>query len=130
MLGLKRGTVALLSHDPQWTIEANNTILELQNLLGSLAEDIQHIGSTAIAAVHAKPILDIAVAVEDFTNLGRICEILESKGYQFFGSDIPGQYLFGCGNGDVRTQHVHFVMRDSDAWVNSQYISPQGKGIQ
>lgn len=66
MIGLKRGTVALFDHEKEWEIEAQNTISRLKNILGDVAKDIQHIGSTSILSIKAKPIIDIVVAVDDF----------------------------------------------------------------
>ena len=48
MTGLKRGTVALSPHDPEWAWQAQETIGVLREVFGDRAEDIQHIGSTAI----------------------------------------------------------------------------------
>lgn len=68
-LGLKRGTVQLEPHDKQWDEIAIQTIKTLKSILGDDAIDIQHIGSTAIPAIKAKPIIDIAVGVTDFENM-------------------------------------------------------------
>ena len=66
MLGLKRGTVKLVPHEEAWEREAEETIRRLRTLLGDAAADIRHVGSTAIPGIMAKPIVDIAVAAEDF----------------------------------------------------------------
>ena len=68
-LGLKRGTVQLEPRDKQWDDVAVQTIKTLKSILGDDAIDIQHIGSTAIPAIKAKPIIDIAVGVTDFENM-------------------------------------------------------------
>ena len=68
-LGLKRGTVQLEPHDKQWDEAAIQTIKKLKSILGDDAVDIQHIGSTAIPAIKAKPIIDIAVGVTDFEKI-------------------------------------------------------------
>ena len=65
MLGLKRGTVALLPHQTLWDDVAAKTIMLLKSLLNDVAIDIQHVGSTAIPNVWAKPIIDIIVGVEN-----------------------------------------------------------------
>ena len=65
-LGLKRGIVQLEPHDKQWDEVAIQTIKILKSILGDDAIDIQHIGSTAIPAIKAKPIIDIVVGVTDF----------------------------------------------------------------
>ena len=63
MTGLKRGTVKLLPYQEEWAENAKNTIALLRNILGDTAIDIQHIGSTAVPHIHAKPIIDIAVGI-------------------------------------------------------------------
>lgn len=48
MIGLKRGAVVLREHEKEWEIEAQNTISHLKKILGNVAKDIQHVGSTSI----------------------------------------------------------------------------------
>ena len=61
MLGLKRSAVRLFPHDPAWEEPALDAIMRLRGVLGHAAQDIQHIGSTSIPHIAAKPIIDIAV---------------------------------------------------------------------
>ena len=68
MLGLQRGKVCLSEHNIKWISEAEKTIQKLWHVLGPHAVDIQHVGSTSIRYIHAKPIIDIAVAVDNFNN--------------------------------------------------------------
>ena len=76
MIGLKRGTVRLTVHQDEWIDEAENTIKELKKLLGDTAIDIQHIGSTAIPSIHAKPIIDIVIGVRELNDIQPYIEIL------------------------------------------------------
>lgn len=69
MIGLKRGTVQLCEHEKEWEIEAQNTIVRLKEILGDVIKDIQHVGSTSILTIKAKPIIDIAVAVDEFDDI-------------------------------------------------------------
>ncbi len=69
MLGLKRGAVALYPHEKAWETEAQATMARLRQILGSVAVEMAHVGSTAIPTIQAKPIIDIAVAVDDFDAL-------------------------------------------------------------
>ena len=50
---------------------AKEIIVKLKDIFGDVATDIQHVGSTAIRGIKAKPIIDIAVSVADFTKLKR-----------------------------------------------------------
>lgn len=117
-LGLRRGTVAVEPHDRQWEVAAQQTISKLREILGDTAVDIQHIGSTSIKDICAKPIIDIAVGVRDFSDILEKNEILEKNGFIFRGQDVPDQYLYVCGDEDSRTHHIHTVIYDSEAWNN------------
>ena len=79
-LGLKRGIVQLEPHDKQWDEAAIQTIKILKSILGDDAIDIQHIGSTAIPAIKAKPIIDIVVGVTDFDKVMLHNEQLQTSG--------------------------------------------------
>lgn len=78
-LGLKRGIVQLEPHDKQWDEAAIQTIRKLKSILGDDAIDIQHIGSTAIPAIKAETIIDIAVGVTDFERIISHNEKLENE---------------------------------------------------
>jgi GrpB-like predicted nucleotidyltransferase (UPF0157 family) len=58
ILGLKGASVELVDHDPAWGTLAAQDIEELWNIFGLTAKDIQHVGSTAIHGIKAKPIID------------------------------------------------------------------------
>lgn len=80
MIGLKRGTIKLCEHEKEWETEAQNTISRLKQILGNVIKDIQHVGSTSIRSIKAKPIIDIAVAVDDFDNMLRFEKELKDNG--------------------------------------------------
>lgn len=120
MIGLKKGTVKLIAHQDEWDIEAKRTIEELKHLLNNTAIDIQHIGSTAISSIHAKPIIDIAVGVYDLMDIMPYIEVLEKNGFIFRGEDVSKQVLFVKGNfeKDFRTHHIHVVKWNENEWNN------------
>ena len=118
VLGLKRGTVAVELHDPEWERVAKATIEKLRRLLSGVALDIQHIGSTAIKNIVAKPIIDIVVGVSDFDRIFKLNPVLEENGFIFRGQDVPNQYLYVCGDADSRTHHIHVVLCYSIYWNN------------
>lgn len=117
-LGLIRGTVNLLPHEEQWDKTAKETILALKSLLGDVAIDIQHIGSTAINGIYAKPIIDIAVAVDSLDSIKPYIDLLEQNGIIFRNEDVCGQLLFVIGDDETRTHHIHIVIWNSTAWQN------------
>ena len=87
MIGLKRGTVKLIIHQEKWDNEANRTIKELKDFLGNVAIDIQHIGSTAIASIHAKPIIDIVIGVYNLIDIIPYIDVLKENYDLYKGRD-------------------------------------------
>ena len=59
MVGLKRDEVTLHDHQIEWSDNAKTIINNLKSVLDDTAIDIQHIGSTAIRHIKAKPMLSI-----------------------------------------------------------------------
>ncbi len=119
-LGLKKGTVHLEPHDKQWDEIAAQTIKTLKSILGDDAIDIQHIGSTAIPAIKAKPIIDIVVGTTDFERIMSHNEQLENEGIFYRGSDVEHQVLYVIGDmeKDIRTHHIHVVKWNGTEWKN------------
>lgn len=119
MIGCTRGTVKLCEHEKEWEIEAKNTISRLKRILGDLIKDIQHVGSTAILSIKAKPIIDIAVAVDDFDAVLRLEKELKDNRPNALGN----QLLFACGSfyegtGNRQTHFIHIVRTNSMDWIN------------
>jgi len=122
MLGLKRGTVMLRPHENQWEEQARQVIAILREVLGDVARDIQHIGSTSINHICAKPILDIVVGMDDPEQVLDFLPMLEEQGVIFrsHGADDEGGLLFVTGDfsADTRTSHIHVVVWRGKAWYN------------
>ena len=119
-IGMKRGTVYLEPHQSEWERAAEETIRTLKSILGDIAADIQHIGSTSIKTISAKPIIDIAVAVKDFDSILSMREELRQNDIIYRFEESPGQLLFIMGDfeKDTRSHHIHAVLYGSDEWNN------------
>lgn len=124
MLGLKRGTVQFCEHEQAWEIEAQNTIIRLKEILGAVIKDIQHVGSTSIPSIKAKPIIDIAIAVDDFEDVLLLEEELKKQGFYYRPKvDLGEQLLFASGSyydntSDLQTHFIHIVKTGSMDWRN------------
>lgn len=118
MIGLKRGTVKLVSYQKEWSDNAKNIIQLLWQLLGDTVIDIQHVGSTAISSIHAKPIIDISVALNDLNDILPYIEKLDKQSIIFRGEIISGELLFVMGNNKIRTHHIHIVKWNGKEWNN------------
>ncbi len=123
-IGLRRGTVRLADHQEIWEHEAKRTITELKVIFGAAALDVQHVGSTSIPSIKAKPIIDVAVAVQRFDNAMKLIPALERHGYYYRPEAEPmAQMLFAKGSyydgtGDTQTHFVHVVQAASREWID------------
>ena len=73
--------IVLASHNPEWVYWAKEEIRLLYKLLLDFSPIINHIGSTAIPAIYAKPIIDILVEVSGDSDWQRMKVLLEKSGY-------------------------------------------------
>ena len=123
-LGLKRGIVQLEPHDNNWDKIAHQTINTLYSILGCDVVDIQHIGSTSIQMIKAKPIIDIVVGVIDFNKVLSHNEQLQQEGIFYRGIDLNQQMLYVMGNidEDIRTHHIHIVKWNENEWKDYVYF--------
>lgn len=117
-LGLKRGTVRLEPHDPAWDDVAREVISLLWNVLGGDAVDIQHVGSTAIPSIDAKPIIDIAVAVKRPEALEEYDDVLEKRGVIFRKTERDDDRFYVMGDAESRSCHIHMVPANGLKWEN------------
>lgn len=118
MVGLKRGTVLMCNYCAEWEIEAKNIIVQLKEVLGAYAVDIQHIGSTSIKGIKAKPIIDIAIGVKDFADLDNYLEPLLNIGvYKSSGQPFEDIILFSKDddNGN-RVNNIQVVIYGEEQW--------------
>jgi len=118
MLGLKRGKVKLSLYNQKWQEIFKKEKKMLQKALGKMIIDIQHVGSTAVSRIPAKPIIDIAVAVPELSRkeVEKYIEPLKKVGYEYRGEDRPREHLFVKGGEEKRICHLHMVKFDSKAW--------------
>lgn len=117
-LGLEKSEVRLVPHDPSWIALGEFECATVAGLLGEAAVQVVHVGSTSVPDLEAKPILDIAAAVRDDTEIDEVVARLGAGGEYLYDGDRGGDggLLFVRERGTLRTVHVHVVGRSSQAW--------------
>lgn len=117
-IGLKRGTVILEDYDENWHLEAMKTINILKSILKDKYVEIEHVGSTSIKGFRAKPIIDIAVGVNDFDLILDMNDELEKNNIILRNDDRPRELLFCIGdyNDNFVTHHIHVVLYDTEEY--------------
>jgi len=109
-LGLAAGKTQLVPYDPDWAALFREEQIRLIGLLGPLILDIQHVGSTAIPACLAKPILDLSISVADLQSTDGLIQLLSNQGWEFKGeAGIPGRHFLIKGPPAGRTHHLHIA---------------------
>jgi GrpB-like predicted nucleotidyltransferase (UPF0157 family) len=120
MIGLEKGIVRVVPHHPSWGDVFEQERRVLQEHFGGRVLDIQHVGSTSVPGLDAKPIIDIAIAVASPAVIPTCRQQLCYLGYSDRGdSGTEGGYLFvKVRSPEVRTHHLHMVAIDDPQWRN------------
>ncbi|HEY7770989.1 GrpB family protein [Longimicrobium sp.] len=101
--------VEVVPHDPRWRDAFESEAERIVAALGPNVFAIHHIGSTAIPGIHAKPVIDLLVEVDDIEAIDARGSAMESIGYQVMGEfGMPGRRYFRKDDRDgTRTHQVH-----------------------
>ena len=107
MIGLARGTVQLQLYLPEWKTLFEREAALLRSAMGAAAQHIEHIGSTAIEGMPAKPIIDLLVVVNILNEAGVWISTLEALGYEQRVNDtVTDRLFFAKGTPSSRTHHL------------------------
>lgn len=119
MIGLKSGFVKLYPYDIEWQSVFDIEKALLMEKIGEHVLDIQHVGSTSIPGLEAKPIIDIAIGVASL-EIGLNCiEPLSKIGYEYKNdAGIPGRHFFAKGDKEKRTHYLHIEVINGQLWNN------------
>jgi GrpB-like predicted nucleotidyltransferase (UPF0157 family) len=112
--------VYVVSYDPRWPSLFTLERSRVEAVLGSLAQAIEHVGSTAVPGLDAKPVIDLMVGVRDVRNADRCIRPLEGIGYSYWAENPnPDRALFvkfvDAGR-TSRTHNLHVVEMGGDLW--------------
>lgn len=107
--------VVVLPYDGQWKQDFLMIKVELTSALGQLAMGIEHVGSTSVEGLSAKPIIDIDVVIKDYTVLEEVVSALGAIGYRHQGDlGIAGREAFKYdGKEHLRKHHLYVCSEDS-----------------
>ncbi len=78
---MKTKNVIVLPYDPEWKNDFDEIKQEIVNAIGDLIVCIEHVGSTSVEGLSAKPIIDIDVVISDYSVFDSIVSKLSAIGY-------------------------------------------------
>jgi GrpB-like predicted nucleotidyltransferase (UPF0157 family) len=121
MTGLKRHTVQVVDYDPEWAVRFEAEARAIRRTAGDLNLKVEHVGSTAVSGLPAKPVIDIAVAVQTRDVVPVLAHHLTAIGYidrGDKGAADGGHLLIKESAPDVRIVHLHIVEETDIRWQN------------
>jgi predicted acetyltransferase/GrpB-like predicted nucleotidyltransferase (UPF0157 family) len=117
-LGLERRTVRLVEADPDWPARFEQLAGPLRDALRDDVGAVEHVGSTAVPGLAAKPILDVVIGLTSGATAAAVVARLTPMGYEFRGDkgDEGGLLFVLDDKPDHRVAHLHVVRYDDARW--------------
>lgn len=117
MYGMNKSELRLLPHDDSWKDDFTAEHKRIESAVADSSVRIEHVGSTAIPTVCAKPILDIAIlcAAE---NLEAVADALAKLGYEYRGQfDEEGAHFYAVlDKNNIRFCQAHIYTEANADW--------------
>ena len=120
--------VVVVPYDTEWPLRFEALRTPVSNAVGDIANTIEHVGSTAVPGLAAKPIVDMTVAIDSAADIPLAIARLERLGYRHRGDlgiagreafhaprDLPAHRLYVCARGSIALAN-HIAFRD---WLRS-----------
>ena len=97
-IGLKKGFVKVKKYNSKWREGFNKEKKNLKKIFGHVAISIEHVGSTSVVGLSAKPIIDIAIGVDSLKDITKVKEkILKFSHYSIKENNADGEILMRRG---------------------------------
>lgn len=116
--------VVLQPYDPRWIDRARTENDRVEELLEPwLVDGVQHIGSTAVVGLIAKPIIDLIASVRDLSNISLVASgRLTAEGWTYVDPEFDAQpwrrfFIKTDTSGRHRQSHLHIVQAGGSKWV-------------
>lgn len=107
-----REQIVLLPHDPAWLTAASDEGARIVRACSPAVQRVEHIGSTSVPGLIAKPVLDLMPILHSFEDGFACVAPMRAMGYWYAGDfGIPGRHLFVKGS--PRTHHAHMLVDGS-----------------
>lgn len=133
-MGNPQERIVIENYNPEWAVEFARLKAVYQRYLGHLLLNIQHVGSTSVVGLAAKPILDIDLIIPNKSFFDSVVEVLSQLGYTHRGDlgiidwevfrrntavtpedgsdrEWPKHHVYVCIRGSVSLQN-HLLFRD------------------
>ena len=114
---MKRASVTLEDYDPSWPSMFED---EKRHLMAIAREwchgGIEHVGSTAVPGMVAKPVIDVMFGVKSLKESKPAIEVLVESGYEYSPYKTEVMHWFCKPSDAFRTHHLHLIPFESPLW--------------
>jgi GrpB-like predicted nucleotidyltransferase (UPF0157 family) len=113
--------VKVVDYDPNWPLLFEEEKAKILKVIAKKVVAVEHVGSTAVQGLGAKPIVDIMVGIRHLSDAQGCIGPLETIGYEYvpeYEDSIPERRYFRKGPSNVPNKHyhLHMVEYSSDFW--------------
>lgn len=112
--------ILLVPYDSQWPEKFESEVARLRDAAGNSFTRIEHIGSTAVPGLLAKPVIDIMATVKNLQEDAAFIEPLARRGWAYISKyevEMPERRFFRKSVLGKRSHHLHVVEKDSEFWT-------------
>jgi GrpB-like predicted nucleotidyltransferase (UPF0157 family) len=112
--------IVIVEYDPLWPRLYTQELEKLMAILRPVVTASEHIGSTSVPGLAAKPIIDIMAAVSSPDSVLAYLEPLEALGYTYipeYENILPERRYFNKGEDGIDTYHLHVVEKGKGFWT-------------
>ena len=108
------------AYNPDWPAQFEQERAHLQAALGDRIDRIEHIGSTAVPGLGAKPVIDMLVGLRALADAADCIAPVVGLGYHYvpeFEDELPDRRFFRRDTNGQRSHHIHMVEVGSPFWL-------------
>jgi GrpB-like predicted nucleotidyltransferase (UPF0157 family) len=110
----------VVEHDPEWAETFSAEKVRLEAVFADIDAKIEHVGSTSVPGLSAKPIIDICVGIPRLADAEARVDDMASLGYEYvpeFEAEIPDRRYFRRPHARPRSHHVHCCVLGDPIWT-------------
>lgn len=116
---MKKIEVVLSDYDPNWEEQFLDEKRSIQEAIGPAILGMEHIGSTSIKGLKAKPIVGILLGIQSIEEVSELIEALRNIGYEYVPKpELMDRRFFRKGLWGQGTCHLHICEYNSSEWID------------
>jgi GrpB-like predicted nucleotidyltransferase (UPF0157 family) len=116
---MSEAPIHIVPYDPTWVAKFEDEKASLETLLAPWRRGpIEHVGSTAVVGLCAKPVIDVMVGVTSLVESEPAKDALRRAGYQYAEYKTDVMHWFCKPSLAIRTHHLHLIPYGSQLWYD------------